>query len=107
MKSKWFIFFLALTLVSCSNVKKASFFDLGPSIRIEDLVYMISDEVLEEDMLDKRIARITSQTLLVSYPPELDPYIELEEDVFSIKNRKSSSEIAIKIGENWFVAKIK
>jgi len=102
------LIFVSILLSGCNTNKlsSAEFTNTTPAvIKIDNLTYLMSDEVLTTNEVEEQIGKITQILALVSYSENQNPY-QSPSKIFEIKDINIEEAIAIKVNDKLFKAYI-
>ncbi|MCM3711121.1 hypothetical protein [Sporosarcina luteola] len=97
---------ISILLSGCNKneLSNAEFTNLTPAvIHLDNLNYLMTDEVLSTDEIEEQIGKITRIHELVSYSEDQNPYINPSE-IYKIKDIKTEKAIAIKVNDKIYKA---
>ncbi|MEI4771873.1 hypothetical protein WAX74_19920 [Psychrobacillus sp. FJAT-51614] len=103
------LIFVSILLSGCNTNKlsSAEFTNTTPAkIKIYNLTYLMTDEVLATNVVEKQIGKITQIQAIVSYSEDQNPY-KSPSKVFEIKDINIEEAIAIKVNDKLYKAYIK
>lgn len=87
-----------------NKLSSAVFTNTTPAvIKIDNLIYRMTDEVLASNEVEKQIGKITQIHELVSYPEDQNPY-KSPSEIFAIKGINIEEAVAIKVNDSIFFA---
>jgi hypothetical protein len=102
------LIFVSIMLSGCNTNKlsNAEFTNLTPAvIKIDNLTYLLTDEVLATNEVEKQIGKITSIQEIVSYSDDQNPY-KNPGKIFKVKDMNIEEAIAIKVNDKLYKANI-
>src|SRR5690606_36462070 len=95
---------ILLSGCSMNKLSEAEFTKLTPAvIKIDNLTYLMTDEVLATHETEEQIGEITQIHALVSYSEDQNPYKGLGK-IFKVKDVTSEEAIAIKVNDKLYKA---
>lgn len=103
------LIFVSILLSGCNTNKlsSAEFTNTTPAvIKIDNLTYLMTDEVLATNEVEEQIGKITRIQEIVSYSEDQNPYKSLNE-IFEIKDINIEEAIAINVNDKLYKAYIK
>ncbi|MEK4252108.1 hypothetical protein [Paenibacillus sp. FSL W7-1287] len=98
------LIFVSMMLSGCNmnKLSSAEFTNLTPGlIKIDNFTYLMNDEVLPTNEVEKQIAKITKIQAVVSYSEDQNPYKNPSE-IFKIKDINVEVAIAIQVNDNLY-----
>lgn len=102
------LFFVSILLSGChtNKLSNAEFTNLTPAIiKIDNLTYLMTDEVLSNSEVEEQIGKITKIVTIVSYSEDQNPY-KSPNKIFKVKNINIEEAIAIQVNNNLYKAYI-
>lgn len=102
------LIFVSILLSGCNTNKlsSAEFTNLTPAvIKIDNLTYLMTDEVLATNEVEEQIGKITRIQEIVSYSEEQNPY-KSPSKIFKVKDINIEEAIAIKVNDKLYKANI-
>jgi hypothetical protein len=98
--------FILLTGCNTNKLSSAEFTNTTPAkIKIDNLTYLMTDEVLDINEVKDQISKITRIQELVSYSKDQNPY-KSPSKIFEIKDIDIEEAIAIKVNDKLYKAYI-
>ncbi|MBD7944386.1 hypothetical protein H9650_09695 [Psychrobacillus sp. Sa2BUA9] len=100
------IIFVSILLSGCNTnkISNAEFTNTTPAkIKIENLTYLMTDEVLATNEVEVQIGKITRIQEIVSYSEDENPY-KSPSKIFKIINTDIEESIAIKVNDMLYKA---
>nr|WP_106779153.1 hypothetical protein [Lysinibacillus timonensis] len=101
--------FVSVLLSGCNKneLSSAEFTNTTPAvIKIDNLTYLMTDEILVPNEVEEQIGKITQIHAIVSYSEEQNPY-KSPGEIFEVKNINIEEGIAIKVNDKLYKAYIK
>ncbi|SDN26867.1 hypothetical protein SAMN05518871_104129 [Psychrobacillus sp. OK028] len=102
------LIFVSILLSGCNTNKlsSAEFTNTTPAkIKIDNLTYLMTDEVLATKEVEEQIGKITRIQTIVSYSKDQNPYISPSK-IFEIKDINIEEAIAIEVNDKLYKAYI-
>ncbi|MFF2752990.1 hypothetical protein ACFVR1_04420 [Psychrobacillus sp. NPDC058041] len=102
------LLFVSILLTGCNanKLSSAEFTNTTPAvIKIDNLTYQMTDEVLSTNEVEEQIGKITRIHEIVSYSEDQNPYKNTSK-IFKIKNINVEEAIAIQVNNSLFKANI-
>jgi hypothetical protein len=102
------LIFVSILLSGCNTNKLSSAEFINTTlavIKIDNLTYLLSDEVLATNEVEEQIGKITRIQALVSYSEDQNPY-KSASGIFEIKDINIEEAIAIKVNDKLYKAYI-
>ncbi len=103
------LMFVSLVLSGCNKneLRSAEFTNTTPAvIKIDNLTYLMTDEVLATNKVEEQIGKITQIHAIVSYSEAQNPY-KSPSEIFEVKDINIKEAIAIKVNNKLYKAYIK
>lgn len=103
------LMFVSIVLSGCNTneLRSAEFTNTTPAvIKIDNLIYLMTDEVLVTNEVEEQIGKITQIHAIVSYSEEQNPY-KRPSEIFEVKDINIEEAIAIKVNDKLYKANIK
>ncbi|WP_391209535.1 hypothetical protein [Psychrobacillus sp. L4] len=102
------LIFVSILLSGCNTNKlsSAEFINNTPAvIKIDNLTYLMTDEVLSTTEVEEQIGKITQIHNIVSYPEDQNPY-KNPSKIFKVKDINTEEAIAIQVNNKLYKATI-
>lgn len=102
------LMFVSILLSGCNTNKlsSAEFTNLTPAvITIDNLTYLMTDEVLATNEVEEQIGEITQIQAIVSYSEDQNPY-KSPSKIFKVKDINIEEAIAIQVNDKLYKANI-
>lgn len=93
---------IAVISIRVMRLPSAAFCNLEPSLSVNGIEYLVTEEVTSESNLEKRVAKVRQQVMMVSYTDRDNPYKGLKY-VWSIKS--SDSELALEMNNKYYIVR--
>lgn len=93
---------LSIFVVNVSSLEKAVFINVKPTIRMGDIEYLITNDIISSDKLIKQVGKVTQIIELASY---MDNPYKNPSRVYKIKDKKIEEEVALKMNSKFYIAK--
>jgi uncharacterized protein with ATP-grasp and redox domains len=98
--------FALLIVCSANKLKNAGLTNTTPAtVTMNDSTYILTDETLTQNEIDKQIGNITKVIEIVSYLESDDPYKNTKK-IFKMKDIKVEEAIAVQVNEKLYKAKV-
>ncbi|WP_391122403.1 hypothetical protein [Psychrobacillus sp. L3] len=102
------LIFVSILLSGCNSTKlsSAEFTNTTPAvIKMDNLTYLMTDEVLSTNEVEEQIGKITKIYAIVSYPEDQDPY-KSPSKIFKVKDINIEESIAIQVNDKLYKVNI-
>lgn len=101
------LIFVSILLCNTNKLSSAEFTNTTPAkIKIDNLSYLMTDEVLATNEVEEQIGKITRIKAIVSYSEDRNPY-KSPSKIFEIKDINIEEAIAVKVNDRLYKAYIK
>lgn len=110
MKPKKITIMLILVLIlftgcNSTNILNAEFTNVTPAkIEMNGSTYLLTDEILSTNEVDKQIGKITQVHAIVSYLEDENPY-KNPSKIYEVKNMKTEEAIAVEVNNKLYISK--
>lgn len=96
---------LMFAIVNNSQVQKASFVNLEPTLILNEIEYEVTDSEIDIKDIGSKIAIVSQISNVVSYSDDNNPYRSVD-DVHEIKGKKIEEHVAVRINGTYFLAEV-
>jgi len=95
---------VSILVVLDSSMESAVFINVKPTLQMNDVEYLVTEDEISKDKIEKQVGRVTQIILLVSYLEENNPY-KKPSKIYKIKDKEIEDEVALEMNNKFYIAR--